>query len=353
VQQRLAEVFPENFPDRSILVGEMAARLIFVALYGGFVEGVERYFRPSTVIRFSLEQAARTSDRHRLSWLAVSQAPGYQTIGKQWYADNTRESLRDDLIRNRAIPIGIIQKREGIAPTSPSPIYRLSAPFASLFDPELTGDELESAIEEWQENFLDDATLMRMRLLAEGVKAKEGQVYVTLPTTEKTLRLAPGEASMITRDVCEDLAGRLMHTPVVVHLSISDQKTFPELAGEMKAVGLKINPSAELPDLVVVDIDGKNKGTVAFIEVVHSDGPITELRKQALLRIAEDAGIVAERVQLITAFEDRNSPAFKKRVSELARGSMVWFRSEPDLLIQISSLLRKGSGSTQPSKRGR
>ncbi|MBC7860023.1 MAG: hypothetical protein H7Z39_14900 [Burkholderiaceae bacterium] len=67
--------------------------------------------------------------------------------------------------------------------------------------------------------------------------------------------------------------------------------------------------------------------------MVHSDGPITELRKRALLKIAADAGIPAARVLLVTAFEDRSSSAFKKRISELAIGSQVWFRSESDVLL--------------------
>jgi hypothetical protein len=332
IRERLNAIFPDNFPDRRILTGEMAVRTNFVAIYGGFTEATHRFFRPSTIIRFSLEQAALTDDFARLAWLSTCQTPGHQPFGKQWYADNTREPLRDDLIRNRAIPIGLIVKREGVAPTSPAPIYALSDDFAHLLSPGLTGAALRDAIIHWQEKALNPMTLKRMRLLARGVTEKQGQVSVTLPTTNKTLRLAAGEASIITRDVCEDLAAKLMTLPIVVHVSISNQKTFPELVGEAAAYDLRFNPSSELPDVVIVDV-GSNEGKVAFIEVVHSDGPITELRKQALLKIAADAGIPAARVSLITAFEDRNSSAFKKRISELAIGSQVWFRSEPDLLV--------------------
>lgn len=338
VSDRLNTIFPSNFPDRSILVGDMATRLFFVLLYGGFIEGKSRYLRPSTVIRFSLEQADLTSDEDRMAWLATCQSPGHVIRGKQWYADNSREPLRDDLIRNRAMPIGIIVKREGVPPTSPAPIYALSAPFARLFDQTLQGEELEQAVAAWQERHLDPMTLKRMRLLAQGVKAKEGQVVVELPMTGKTLRLAPGEASAITKDVCEVLSRRLLEQPVVIHVSLSDQKLFKELEGEAEAVGLTFNPSAELPDVVMVDIGHDHGMVVAFVEVVHSDGPITELRKQSLLRIAAEAGIAPEHVRLVTAFEDRNAPAFKKRVSELARESAVWFRSEPELLLRLDTL---------------
>lgn len=335
VKQWLTLVFPATFPDRSVLVGDMAARAIFVALYGGFIEGSERYFRPSTIIRFSHAQEALTSNEQRTNWLSVSQSPGYRP-SDQWYADNTREPLRDDLIRNKAIPIGIVVKREGFAPTSPAPIYALAAAFADLFDPALSDEQRTEAINKWQAANLDPLALKRMRLLASGVKGRLGQVSVTLPTTDKVLRLAPGEASIITRDVCMELLPKLLKKPVVVHISMSDKKTAPELAEEAEAIGLKLSTSAELPDVVAVDLDGPM--VLVFVEVVHSDGPITELRRSALLRIAKDAGVPVENVKVVTAFEDREASAFRKRVSEIAHGSLVWFRSEPELLLELRTL---------------
>jgi hypothetical protein len=338
VSARLQTIFPETFPDRSILVGDMAARMTFVALYGGFIDGNNRWFRPSTVINFTREQAELVSDTDRQQWLSACHAPGYEPQGKPWYAPNTREPLRDDLLRNRAIPMGIVQKREGKAITSPAPIYSLSAPFSRLLDPALTGEDLEEAISVWQEKYLDTMTLKRAALLAQGVKAKSGQVVINLPGQDKTLRLGTGEAATITKAVCEVMGPWMFEHPVVVHVSHSDKKVFKELEGEAEAIGLALDPSAELPDVVIVDIAHDSGMVVCFIEVVHSDGPITELRKQALLKIAADAGIAPEHVRMITAFDDRGAPSFRKRVSELARGSEVWFRTEPNMLIQLNTL---------------
>ena len=337
VQERLQVIFPTSFPDRGLLVGEMAAKVFFVALYGNFVDGAGHYFRPSTVIRFSHEQKTKTTDEQRQAWLMACHAPGYKPAN-QWYADNTREPVRDDLIRNRLMPIGIVLKRPGLPPTSPAPIYAIAQPFAALFDPALEGEALEAAVTAWQDKHLDTMTLKRMRLLAKGVHAKAGQVEVTLPTTGKMLRLAPGDASTITRDVCEVLAKKLCVAPVVVHVSLSDMKLFKELEGEAEAIGLKLDTSAELPDVVFADVGHETGMTLTFVEVVHSDGPITELRKKSLLDIAKAAGIEPQHVTMVTAFEDRNASAFKKRVSELARGSSVWFRSEPDMLVDFRPL---------------
>ncbi len=333
VRERLSMIFPESFPDRSILVGDMAARMVFVGLYGAFVEGLDRYFRPSTVIRFGFPQAERNTDEDRFMWIATCHTPGYKAAD-QWYADNTREPLRDDLIRNRAIPIGLIVKREGVATTSPAPIYCLAASFAELFDPNIDEVSLVEFIGRWQERNLDPMILQRMRLLRR-TGSKEGQIAVTLPTTGTTLRLPPGDASVITRDVCEALLKQTMITPVVVHISTSERKTFRELSGEAEDIGLHISPSAELPDVVAADTGYEDGLRLVFVEVVHSDGPITELRKISLLKIAADAGVPEKHVRMITAFEDRNSSPFKKRISEIARGSDVWFRSEPELLVRL------------------
>ena len=62
VRNRLEIIFPEIIPDRNILVGIMAARVIFVFLYGGFIEGYGRYLRPSYIYFFTEEQAKKTSD---------------------------------------------------------------------------------------------------------------------------------------------------------------------------------------------------------------------------------------------------------------------------------------------------
>jgi hypothetical protein len=62
VRRRLSELFPESLADRRSLVGVMAARVVFVFLYGGFVERSQRYLRPSHVYLFTHEQAARSRE---------------------------------------------------------------------------------------------------------------------------------------------------------------------------------------------------------------------------------------------------------------------------------------------------
>ncbi len=334
IQARLNRIFPTEFPDRRILVGIMAVKLVAAAIYGGFITGRNRYFRPSMITNFNDVQFGLVTDDEREEWAVKSSKPKFVHLGTPWYANNTRETLRDDLIRNRLVPLGIIGKLEGYAPTHPAPIYCFAPSFIALFDPALNAEPLDTAITAWRTANLNPTTLRRMNLLASGVIAKTGSVDVALPTTGRTLRLTAGEASLITKDVCEVLAPAFVRQAVVIHVSLSDKKIFPELADEAAAVGLTLNTSLELPDVIFVD-SGTDPMKLVFVEVVHSDGPVTEVRADALMKIATSMGFDPADVTLVTAFEDRGAEAFRRRFSEIAVGSWIWFRSEPHLYVQM------------------
>jgi hypothetical protein len=87
---------------------------------------------------------------------------------------------------------------------------------------------------------------------------------------------------------------------------------------------------------VLVDL-GPVHPLLVFIEVVHTDGPVNDARKTALLEIARGAGFPAEHVAFVTAYLDRDTATFRKTVSSLAWGSYAWFASEPDNLIVFSA----------------
>ena len=98
------------------------------------------------------------------------------------------------------------------------------------------------------------------------------------------------------------------------------------------SMGLKLDYARTLPDV------HPDSPKVIFVEFVATDGPITQQRKLALMQVAEQEKMKSEHVYFVTAFSDRSAPAFRKLVSELAWGTFVWFRSEPEKLLA----LRKG-----------
>ncbi|MCL4492688.1 MAG: restriction endonuclease, partial [Nitrospirae bacterium] len=330
-------IFPETFPDRGILVGIMAARVIFVFLYGGFVEGQGRFLRPSHVYFFTEEQAKKTTNADRNHWLLVATRPGHRPEGKRWYADTSREPIRDDLMRNQLLRLGIMQKLPGCAVTSSSPINYLSSDFATLFNPGLNGEALAAAAHEWRVKNLDQAILQRMALRAQGIQAKDGDVLIEMPDGTR-IRISGGPSSIIIKGLIEDFTAQHMENPAVLWLSASDKKAYPQFVELAASVGLKFNLNAELPDLILADI-GKSVSFL-FCEVVATDGAITEPRKQALLALLLESNIPISAVQFLSAFEDREASAFRKNFSQLAVDSLAWFRTEPDLLVILSKANR-------------
>lgn len=334
VRQRLAQIFPESFPDRSILVGTMAARVVFVFLYGGLIEGHDRYLRPSHVYFFTEEQTQLGTDADRIAWLQAANRPGHRPAGTRWYADTSREGPRDELIKNRLIPIGVVHKRAGVAITSSKPTYCLSEDFAALLAPGLTGADLDTAIATWRKKHLNAATLQRMALLAKGIDAKSGDVLIEMPDGTR-IRVSAGPSAVITKGLIENFAPRHLAKPAVVWLSASDQKSYPQFVALSASVGLHLDLNAELPDLILVDLGEPSR--FYFCEVVASDGPVTVERKKALLGLVRKSSIPESAAHFVSAFEDRQAAPFRKSFSQLAVDSWVWFRTEPDLLVILTT----------------
>lgn len=330
VQDRLGQIFPEAFPDRAVLVGTMAARVVFVFLYGGFIDGTGRYLRPSFIYFFTGEQAAKASDAERQAWLAVASKPGFRPEGTRWYADNTREPIRDDLLRNALLARGFAHKLPGVATTASTPAWSLDPAFAALFDPALTDSALAAAIDQWQQRALDRATLQRMALRSSTSRA--GDVFIEMPDGSR-IRISAGPSADIAKGVIEDFARLHMQNPLVVWLSASDEKAHPSFVALAAKVGLQFDLGAELPDVILADLVDPTR--FIFCEIVATDGPVTEARKQALLAIVAASNVPADCVEFLTAFEDREAAPFRRSFSTLARNSLVWFRTEPDILVSI------------------
>lgn len=339
VRARLEMIFPATFPDRTILIGIMAARVVFVFLYGGFIEGAKRFLRPSYVYFFTEEQAAQLSDQDRLNWVINANKQKFRPTGVQWYADTSREPIRDDLMRNQLMRLGIMRKNqpEGHATTSMTPISYLTADFAALFNPSMESTQLDVSIVKWRDANLDAATLSRMALLHQGVEAKEGDILVKMPDGT-VIRISSGPSNEIIKDLIENFAPLRLKKPMVLWLSASDKKSYSQFVDRANSVGLQFDLNAVLPDLILGDLS--DPIVFYFCEVVASDGAVTEMRKQEFLKLVETSKIPQESVLFLTAFEDRSARPFRKVFSQLATDSLVWFRTEPDTLLIISTETR-------------
>lgn len=339
VAERLPLIFPEGTPNRTYCVRELAASAVFTALYISAVEGSGIYLGPVHVYRMTSAQAARSDQADREIYAASVLKKNAQIPGTRWYADNTREPIRDETLRDGLVAIGAVLRREDLPTTSGLPRYALKGDFAALFDPILQGDALETAIGAFQTRHLSKSALARVSIMLAGAAGGGAGLLVTFPNGE-TRQLAPGPSSIISQAVIEIFAKRYLEKPAVLWLSESGNKIVVRDDRIANAIGLKIEADKNLPDLILADL-GPAEPLIVFVEVVATDGAITPRRQEAIFAITDAAGFKRSQIAFLTAYQDRESAGFKKTVAQLAWDSFAWFVSEPSSII----IMRDGGTS--------
>jgi len=146
--------------------------------------------------------------------------------------------------------------------------------------------------------------------------------------------MEPGPSSVISKAVIEDFAQRFLEEPAVVWLSESRNQVVARDDALAQDIGLTIQPDRYLPDIIMADL-GPAEPLLIFIEVVATAGEINESRQAALLGMATDAGFREEQVGFVTAYEDRDTQAFKSTVASLTWRSFAWFMAEPDNILVL------------------
>jgi len=335
VADRLPAIFPAGIPNRTYCVRELAASTVFAALYIGAVAGTGQYLGPIHVYRMTDEQAVKSSDSERRAFAGAvfGRNAGAAITGTRWYADNTREPIRDETLRDGLVAIGAVTRRDDLPTTSSLPRYALDQDFASLFDPALTGDALTAAILAYQQMHLSKSALARVTILRAGAAAGAAGVLVTFPNGE-TRQLAPGPSSVIAQAVVETFAPRFLERPAILWLSESGNRVVLRDDRMAAAIGLKIEADRNLPDMILADL-GPPEPIIIFAEVVATDGAVTARRRAALLALTDDAGFDRRQVAFLTAYRDRESAAWRKTAAQLGWGSFAWFTSEPDHIVQL------------------
>ncbi|HEX8271159.1 MAG TPA: BsuBI/PstI family type II restriction endonuclease [Longimicrobiaceae bacterium] len=340
IHARLPRIFPEGTEQRNYLVRNIAAKTVFVMFYVGAVEGWERWLRPNQVVRMTDEQAARVSDEERAAWTEASLKPNAVVGAGRWFADNSREPIRDETIKEGLIRVGAVVERPGLAPTSQHPRYALAADFARLF---LAGDdELADEAAAWQRSHLSAGALARVQLVRRAAAAGTAgdAVLVRFPNGESR-HMAAGPSTEITRAVVEDFAPRFLRTPAVVWVSESKRKVVARDEELARAVGLPIEAHKVLPDIILADLATPDP-LLVFVEAVASDGPISDARRRDLLRILEEGGHDPRNAAFVTAFLDRGVGPWRRLAPSIAWDSFVWFVSEPDRIVVHRTLEPEG-----------
>ncbi len=328
IRRRLEIIFPEGLSDRQYVVRITAARIILTMLYADAVESRDVWLAPVHVYRMSEAQAKRQTDDERMEYRDGLRKKGYKSTGQPWLADNSREQVRDESLRDGLVQKNAVIVKQGIPTTSSAGRYCLRKSFADLFIvPEA---EFERAVAEWWTQYLNPAELARVQIMRDRGRS-EGAVTVELPNGETRL-LSAGPSSPIAKAVIEDFARRFLHRPEVLWISESGNKVVARDDKLMRQIGLPIDEQRLLPDIVIADL-GRENILLVFAEIVATDGPFTEARKTEILALTEQAGFSRDQVVFLSAFEHRNAAPLKKRLSGIAVDSYAWCMAEPNLLI--------------------
>lgn len=228
-------------------------------------------------------------------------------------------------------PVGAAGALTGIPVTSNKPRHYLKDDFADLFNPSLAGAALDAAIDQWRTRHLAPAELLRIRVLKEA-DANGDQVPVKLPDGTSRL-LEPGPTRRIAKGFLEGFVPRFFTKPHLIFLSQSGEKvpTADHLFAQQ--LGLDINASKLLPDLIIAETAPHL--LLVFVEFVATDGPITQRRKEQLLQLARGTKVPPDHVAFVTAFLDRSRAPFPTKMGELAWNTFAWCAAEPERLIAL------------------
>lgn len=342
--ERLLKIFPREAFDTNLsspISAAGIAALVYVGAVGPDAETV--WARPSTALWMQEEVLTTAySEERRRAWGKAAMRgrkhvaallSSWEMNFTQWYAQDTRESLRDDswnlLHENNAMVT-----KPGVKTTSSAARWALADHFADLFDPALEGDDLDAAIVAWIETHMTTSARAKAMAVRDHAHSADA-VKVTLPNGSVRL-LETGHASLILKGVVEEWAPRKLHTPLVLAISEPGEKQAYVDEQRLRKLGVSISVSQLLPDALLFDAGGD--GTFWVVEAVHTDGPIDVGRKAQLLEWAAAQHIPPQQVAFLTAFESRNAAPAKRRLKDLASGTFAWFRDEPEFELQWDAI---------------
>src|SRR2546421_560305 len=99
ISKRLSKIFPEGTRHQIYVIRYLSASTIYTMLYIGAVEGSNIFLSPKHVYKMTDKQSRQVDNDSRTKYSSEVLMPGKKIAGKRWYADNTRESIRDETLR--------------------------------------------------------------------------------------------------------------------------------------------------------------------------------------------------------------------------------------------------------------
>lgn len=339
--ERLRKILPREITGTTSTDNPAAAACAYVMMYCGAIEG-QNPVRPMTITHMRNGIAARQDDASRLAYYDAARRSGEAIVKlcvqwgltpeNRWYASDSREGPRDETFKNWADNNALIVD-PSVKASSSVGRYTLTREFAALLHPSLTGDDLEEAIFQWQQNNLTPTG--RARAAHRASLARQAHTVTVHLPGGGIRNLLPGPSSIILKGLVES-SSTLLAEPSVVFISQSGEPVNIVDNQQLQRLGLDLDKLPRLlPDALLIDIA---KSNLWFVEIVATDGPVDDHRKAVLSQWAIDSGQPVEDCRFLTAFMSRTAPEARKCLQRLARGSFAWFLDEPDALLSWSDI---------------
>lgn len=153
------------------------------------------------------------------------------------------------------------------------------------------------------------------------------RIPIRLPSGEM-VTISPGGQNPLIKTVIEEFCPNFAPGGTIVYIGDAEDKFLHLDAGYLKELGIAIQPSAKMPDVVIHDT---NRNWLLLIEAVTSAGPVDGKRRKELKELFSGckAGLV-----FVTAFSTRE--VMRSFLTQISWETEVWVAEDPDHLIHFN-----------------
>ncbi len=270
----------------------------------------------------------KSSDwKHTKSWDG-SRALGSREIIRyvnEHFHENISLGSYDDIRRKDLIlPVtaGIIVKsaeNPNAARNDPTRAYALAKEYAEVIR------EFDSA--RW-ETILREFMAGRPSLSERLAPKRELEIIPVRLPNGVVLEFSPGKHNQLQRQIIEEFLPRYGFDAEVLYVGDAANKFLLNDEVGLKRLGMLEMAHGELPDIVAFS---RAKNWVYLIEAVHSSGPMSPLRVEALKNLLHRCTAAPV---FLSAFLDRET--FRRFAPDIAWETEVWIAESPDHLVHFN-----------------
>ena len=290
----------------------------------------EKLCNPRCVMTFAAFAEIKASDA---KWKNVSESykgtkfihdfineqfPNKAGLDNKGYAENSRETIRDDTIKPW-ISAGILEAKPGLATNDKNNSYRFTAHFAALIRSYGTDQWLES-LKDYKESHEDYAKYLK--------QAKKIERDYELDFGDINIKLKKSGHNKLQIDLLNSLPKLISKgKPELLYIGDASDRYLIFEKERMKKLGIHVmSETAKLPDIIMYDpVDVR----IIFIEAYYSGGAFTIDRVNEIKRACQCKDVME--VVFITGFQDTKK--MLRAFNYVAWDTEMWSADEPTHLV--------------------